>query len=138
MLGASNSNNQSVLNSGPQDNTFQPSIVVPIAGSGLTENDYSALQSRWIDRTLADRALLRRVDSLTGAQIVGRRAGDYAGILIPYFHPGSDRVREYRLRRDQPDYEYDSTGNLRERQSTSVHQDVPTCFTWSLESANAR
>jgi hypothetical protein len=74
------------------------------------------LEARWIDRALADRARLCRVDSLTGAQVVGRRPGNYAGILIPYFHPGSDRVREYRLRRDQPEYEYDSAGNLKPKQ----------------------
>lgn len=38
--------------------------------------------------------------------------GCYAGI----FRPGEDRVREYRLRRDQPDLEYDSAGNLKLRQ----------------------
>jgi len=41
---------------------------------------------------------------------------NYAGIVIPYFHPGSGSVREYRLRRDQPDLEYDFAGNLRTRQ----------------------
>jgi hypothetical protein len=29
-------------------------------------------------------------------------------IVIPYHRPGSDRIREYRLRRDQLDVEYDS------------------------------
>jgi hypothetical protein len=53
---------------------------------------------------------------LTGAEIVGRKSGNYAGIVIPYFHPGSDQVREYRLRRDHPDLEYDSAGNLKPRQ----------------------
>jgi hypothetical protein len=52
---------------------------------------------------------------MTGGEIVGRRGGNYAGILIPYFLPGSDRVREYRLRRDQPELEYDAAGNLRPR-----------------------
>ena len=84
--------------------------------SALTEADYKALESRWIDRRLAERARLRRVDSLTGAEVIGRKSGNYAGILIPYFHPASDGVREYRLRRDQPDLEYDSAGNLKERQ----------------------
>jgi hypothetical protein len=55
------------------------------------------------------------VDSLTGGEIVGRRGGDYSGILIPYFHPGSDQVRDYRLRRDHPDLEYDACGNLKVR-----------------------
>jgi hypothetical protein len=87
-----------------------------LLGSDLTDSDYAELESRWIDRTLAVRAGLRRVDSLTGAEIIGRKAGNYAGIVIPYFHPGLDRVREYRLRRDQPDLEYDSAGNLKPRQ----------------------
>jgi hypothetical protein len=59
---------------------------------------------------------LRRVDSLTGAEIVGRKNGNYAGIVIPYFQPGSDHVREYRLRRDHPDLESDSAGNLKPKQ----------------------
>ena len=60
------------------------------------------------------RAGLRRVDSLTGGEIVGRKGGgDYSGILIPYFHPGSDQVRDYRLRRDHPDLEYDAAGSLK-------------------------
>jgi hypothetical protein len=87
-----------------------------IIGSDLTHSDYAELEARWIDRNLALRAGLRRVDSLTGAEIVGRKSGNYAGIVIPYFHPGSDHVREYRLRRDHPDLEYDSAGNLKPRQ----------------------
>ena len=80
------------------------------------EPDYEALESRWIDRRLADQAQLRRVDSLTGAEVIGRKNGNYAGILIPYFRPESDQIREYRLRRDQPDLDYDSAGNLKVRQ----------------------
>jgi len=74
------------------------------------------LEARWIDSALAVQAGLRRVDSLTGAEIVGRKSGNYAGIVIPYFHPGTDQLREYRLRRDHPDLEYDPAGNLRHRQ----------------------
>jgi predicted P-loop ATPase len=85
-------------------------------GSDLNAADYSALESRWIDRALADRAGLRRVDSLTGGEVIGRKSGNYAGIVIPYRHPGSDHIRDYRLRRDQPDLEYDSAGNLKLRQ----------------------
>ena len=85
-------------------------------GSDLTAADYAALESRWIDRALADRAGLRRVDSLTGGEVIGRKSGNYAGIIIPYHHPGSDHIRDYRLRRDQPDLEYDSAGNLKQRQ----------------------
>jgi predicted P-loop ATPase len=87
-----------------------------LVGVNLTAADYSALQARWIDPALADQASLRRVDSLTGGEVVGRKSGNYAGILIPYFHLGSNQVRDYRLRRDQPDLEYDSSGNLKPRQ----------------------
>jgi hypothetical protein len=87
-----------------------------LIGSSLTASDYAALEARWIDRELANRAKLRRVDSLTGGDIIGRKGGDYAGIVIPYFLPGSDLVREYRLRRDHPEMEYDRSGALRPRQ----------------------
>ena len=87
-----------------------------LIGSDLTTADYAALEARWIDRELASRARLRRADSLTGSEVVGRKGGNYSGILIPYFYPGSDQVREYRLRRDHPDLEYDSVGNLKVRQ----------------------
>ena len=87
-----------------------------LIGSDLTTADYAALEARWIDRELANRAGLRRADSLTGGEIIGRKGGNYSGILIPYFHPDSDQVREYRLRRDHPDLEYDSAGNLKMRQ----------------------
>ena len=87
-----------------------------LIGSGLTDADYAALESRWIDRSLVTRAQLRRVDSLTGTEVLGRKSGDYAGLLIPYFLPESNQVREYRLRRDHPDLEYDFAGNLKVRQ----------------------
>ena len=90
--------------------------VSSVVGSDLTASDYAELDARWIDPNLAVRAGLRRVDPLAGAEIIGRKTGNYAGIVIPYFHPGSDRVREYRLRRDQPDLEYDAAGNLKPRQ----------------------
>jgi len=84
------------------------------AGSDLTPADYAALESRWIDPETARRAGLRRVDSLTGGEIVGRRGiGDYSGILIPYLLPGTDQLRDYRLRRDRPDLEYDAGGSLK-------------------------
>jgi hypothetical protein len=87
-----------------------------LIGSSLTDADYAALERRWIDRGLAARAQLRRVNSLTGAEVIGRKSGDYAGLVIPYFHPESNRVRDYRLRRDHPDLEYDFAGNLKVRQ----------------------
>jgi hypothetical protein len=104
-----------VVSSTPTDDTARAAPEKRI-GSDLTTADYAALEARWIDGALADRAGLRRVDSLTGGEIMGRKSGNYAGILIPYFRPGDGIVREYRLRRDQPDLEYDSVGNLKPRQ----------------------
>lgn len=66
-------------------------------------------------RGLADREL-RRGDSLTGPEVIGRKLGDYAGLLIPYFHPETNQVREYRLRRDDPDLEYDLAGHFKVKQ----------------------
>jgi hypothetical protein len=83
-----------------------PPVLPEQVGSPLTAADYAALEARWIDRRLADHARLRRVDSLTGGEIMGRKGSNCAGIAIPYFLPGSDRLREYRLRRDHPDLEY--------------------------------
>jgi hypothetical protein len=50
------------------------------------------------------------------SELVGRKGGNYAGIAIPYFLPGSNTVREYRLRRDHPDIEIDSHGQVKPKQ----------------------
>jgi predicted P-loop ATPase len=65
---------------------------------------------------LAEAARLRRVDSLAGAELVGRKSGDYSGIAIPYSLPGSTEIREYRLRRDHPEMEVDSQGRVKPKQ----------------------
>uniref|UniRef100_Q01RC8 Uncharacterized protein n=1 Tax=Solibacter usitatus (strain Ellin6076) TaxID=234267 RepID=Q01RC8_SOLUE len=80
-------------------------------GHDLSSADIRALEMRWIDSDLARRAGLRQVDSLTGA-----KNGDYSGIAIPYFHPGSEQPRDYRLRRDHPDLEYEDGESLKVRQ----------------------
>src|ERR1035438_9529199 len=83
-------------------------------GSDLTEDDYGGLAARWIPRELADAAGLRRVDSYTGREMFARKAGDLAGIIIPYFRPGENYVEEYRLRVDTPELEQRSDGTVRE------------------------
>jgi len=84
-------------------------------GNPLTEADYQSLESRWISGELADRAYLRRVDSLTGREMFSRKRGDAAGITIPNLAPWDARhVREYRIRLDNPDLERKSDGSLRE------------------------
>jgi hypothetical protein len=77
-------------------------------GTVLTDADFEALESSWIDRANAEKALLRRVTNIEGAEIVGRTDGhDYAGIIFPYVWPGNVHPREYRLRRDSPDVSYE-------------------------------
>jgi putative DNA primase/helicase len=89
---------------------------VNLAGQPITAEDYAKLFARWIDRETADRSLFRRVDSREGAAIVGRNGnGNFAGILITYVWPGESHVREYRLRRDYPEIEYDANGLPKER-----------------------
>jgi putative DNA primase/helicase len=74
-------------------------------GGVLSAADLEALAARWIDREAAERQLLRRVNSLEGAEVVGKRTGSFAGLLIPNVWPGSNHIREYRLRRDHPEVE---------------------------------
>jgi len=82
----------------------------------LAVNDYKGLLDSWITEELAEQALLRRVTSSEGAEIVGRRDnGSYSGIIFPYVWPGESRCREYWLRRDHPEIERDAQGNPREK-----------------------
>lgn len=93
--------------------------VIPIRvswGGPLNDTDYEKLARSWITRELADRALLRRVASSEGASIVGRRDnGKYAGLIFPYVWPGNEHAREYRLRRDHPDIQFDTKGQPKEK-----------------------
>ena len=76
-------------------------------GGALTDADYEALRARWIDAATAKAQFLRRVHSLDGAETMGRNGGgDFSGVLIPNVWPGSDSIREYRLRRDHPPVEH--------------------------------
>jgi hypothetical protein len=75
----------------------------------LLDADYANLERRWIDRPLAAAAGIQRVDSATGAEMIGRHSngsGTYAGLAIPYTLPGDAHVRDYRLRRDYPEIVY--------------------------------
>lgn len=89
------------------------------AMNGLTEKDYSNLRSSFITPEIAAAAKLRRVSDLDGAETVGRprKAGtDYAGIVFPYFLPPNyNYPREYRLRRDNPEYEQKADGTRKEK-----------------------
>ena len=73
----------------------------------LTGSDLAELHRCGISRHTAEAAELFRVDSAEGARLIGRRpgSGDYSGIVFPYFRPGEDRPREFRLRLDNPPFE---------------------------------
>jgi hypothetical protein len=80
--------------------------LIGLRGSSLEPRDLTALAERAIGADVAALAHLRRVDSVEGGEILGRNgSGRYEGIAIPYIDPGSMRVREYRIRRDHPEFE---------------------------------
>jgi hypothetical protein len=86
-----------------------------LPGTDLTTRDLEKLAACGIPAEIARQALLRRVNSVEGGQLVGRNgAGDYSGIAYPYLWPGQLGPREYRLRRDVPEMEY-KNGRLREK-----------------------
>src|ERR1051325_648139 len=77
----------------------------------LTPGDLNLLQNSFITPELAQQAGIFRVDSREGAALVGRNGtGDYVGIVFPYYWPGEENPREYRLRRDHPDLEQQADG----------------------------
>ena len=89
--------------------------ILSVFGGDLTEADYATLAARWITPELADAAGIRRVDSVTGCGMFGRKRGDLAGLIIPNLWPGEGHVREYRLRLDHPELERSIDGSVRER-----------------------
>lgn len=87
-----------------------------LPGADLTATDLAKLAKSGITPELVREAHLRRVCSNEGGPLVGRNgAADYAGIVFPYFWPGEVSPREYRLRRDRPEYEQQADGSLKER-----------------------
>jgi putative DNA primase/helicase len=84
-------------------------------GSPLSASDYACLERSYITREVADSALLRRLTSEEGKQIVGRRdREDYAGILFPFIWPGEQRASNHRIRRDSPPFQI-TRGQRKER-----------------------
>jgi hypothetical protein len=75
-------------------------------GAPLTAADISGLARCGISEATVRSACLRRVTSFDGAEMMGRNgSGDFNGIIFPYFDPVSGVVRNYRLRRDNPEIE---------------------------------
>lgn len=91
-------------------------MAIEVIGEPLTESDIAKLQASFISPELARQAGIFRVDSATGAWLMGRYDGDdYSGIVFPYFLPDEPLPREYRLRRDHPDLEQKSDGTIKEQ-----------------------
>ena len=79
--------------------------IPPGWGSPLTPDDYIALASSWITPQLADLAMLRRVDTFEGREVVGQKGKrDCAGLLFPNYFPGETQAHSCRIRRDHPDF----------------------------------
>jgi hypothetical protein len=77
----------------------------PAWGTALIESDCSTLAASWITPEIAGAAMLRRVASIEGREIVGQKGNrDCAGILIPYYWPGDVSAFNHRIRRDNPDW----------------------------------
>ena len=79
-----------------------------LPGQDPTPGDLLQLAESWIDAAHAQLAHLRRVDSPTGAQLVGRKdtaSMSYSGILYPCIWPGEHSPYTYFLRLDSPPLE---------------------------------
>jgi hypothetical protein len=83
----------------------------------LTQADLETLSRSFITPKLAEQAGLFRADDLEGSEIVGKKrnaANDYSGVVFPYYLPENPHPREYRLRRDKPDFVQQSDGTIKE------------------------
>lgn len=90
--------------------------VPPDWGTPLADADYAALEASWISREMADAAMLRRVNTVQGREVIAHKGRkDYAGILYSFYLPGADRPHSYRLRRDNPEFTQDKEGKLKPR-----------------------
>jgi predicted P-loop ATPase len=97
----------------------------------LTPEDYTALARSWITPKIADEAGLYRVPSIEGRDLVGRKGGgDYAGIVFPYYWPGSRGFVLYRIRLDSPPVDA-ATGKAQHKYLTAAgernHLFFPPC-----------
>jgi hypothetical protein len=79
-----------------------PSLILP--GSDLTDDDFKLLQKSWIEKALAQQALLRRVTDAEASKLLNRvKDGKSSGVAFPYTIPGADAPVQYRIRLDHPE-----------------------------------
>lgn len=88
------------------------------AVQSLNEDDYRKFAASFIDRETVEASGIYRVDSPTGAAIVGQESKlskeDFSGIVIPYYLPEKKEQRLLRLRRDNPPLEEKADGSRKE------------------------
>jgi hypothetical protein len=104
--------------------------VSRLIGSDLTLSDYAELEARWIDRTLAIHAGLRRVDSLMGAEIVGRKSGNWAGLIFRTFIRDPIRFASTDCAGITLSSNAIPPAISNPGRSTSARRAGPTCYTW--------
>lgn len=88
-----------------------------INSNDLTPADLDNLKRSFITPEVASQAGIRRVDTQAGAEYVKRTPSaneDYSGLIFPYRLPDELGIREYRLRRDNPDLE-ERDGKIKEK-----------------------
>ncbi len=91
-------------------------VFMNLPRAPLSAEDLARLEQCGIAREIAEQAMLRRVESVDGAALVGHKGGcNCAGIVFPNVSPGDEHVREYRLRRDRPEFEQTPDGSMKER-----------------------
>ena len=89
--------------------------IPPAWGGRLSEGDYATLDSSWITREIANKAMLCRVDTFDGREVICQKGkSDCAGMLIPYYWPGEPGPFNYRVRRDNPDWIQGKDGKLKQ------------------------
>jgi len=58
--------------------------------------------------------MLRRVDEYEGREVVGQKGNrDCSGILFPYYWPDEPGPHTHRVRRDNPDWKYNTEGKAK-------------------------
>jgi hypothetical protein len=80
---------------------------VNLPGGLPTESDLAHFAQCGIDAAVVRSALIRRVDSITAAEMFGKNGGgDYAGVLFPYTDLADPtHIVEFTLRLDNPPLE---------------------------------
>jgi putative DNA primase/helicase len=76
-----------------------------VSSAGLTDADMEMFRRSWIPHKLVAQAKVRRVHNFEGAEILNRKPADYAGLVFPYFRPGTPHSHLERLRVDRPPIE---------------------------------